>query len=133
MCDAKTANKDLAELVTDRRPLGIVYDIPRSSVDKEGNLLVSYHSIESVKNKFIFSGKYHGVSQFILPADKIFKVLIFANSPPDYSMMSSDRWQCYEICKYPQHPNGIWKFVIFSILLMSVFVVNVKIVCYVKI
>jgi len=106
-CDSKTSNHDLASLVIAHKPVGMVYDIPRSNIDHLGNLMVSYKSIESLKNKFIFSGKYQGVSRYICPADMVFKVVILANSPPDQTAMSGDRWQIYEIQKYPSHTTGV--------------------------
>lgn len=61
----------------------IIYDIPRSCAD-----YVSYQSIEKIKDGKFFSGKYEsGMVRFNKP-----HILCFANQPPDYSKLSTDRW-----------------------------------------
>lgn len=65
-------------------PKIVIINIPRSQLD-----YVSYTGIEEIKDMFFFSGKYEG--GMICGANP--HVLIFANSPPDYDKMSSDRWE----------------------------------------
>lgn len=98
MCDSKTTNHDLAEMVTDRDPVGCVYNLPRESRNEEtGAIMVSWKSIESLKDNFLFSSKYHGCSILLKPPNVVFKICIFANFPPDLSKMSKDRWCVYQI------------------------------------
>lgn len=64
-------------------PRIIIINIPRSNLD-----YVSYTGIEEIKDMFFYSGKYEG--GMICGANP--HVLCFANSPPEYEKMSSDRW-----------------------------------------
>ena len=69
--------------------IGIVLiDIPRCAMSN-----VSYGAIESLKNGCIFSGKYEG-GQYLFASPHVF---VFANKPPDLSMMSRDRWNIVEV------------------------------------
>ncbi len=61
----------------------VIIDIARSQYSN-----ISYGAIEEIKNGFFFNGKYEScMVQFNPP-----HVIVFANSEPDYSMMSMDRW-----------------------------------------
>ncbi len=61
----------------------VIIDIPRSSFSN-----ISYKCIEEIKNGFFFSSKYESDSYiFNIP-----HVVVFANSRPDTSMLSMDRW-----------------------------------------
>lgn len=64
-------------------PSVVLINIPRVSAD-----FVSFEGIESIKDMFFFSGKYEGG----MVCGKPPHVYIFANSEPDLSKMSSDRW-----------------------------------------
>lgn len=56
---------------------------------------ISYHSLEAVKNGFVFSPKYGSKSySFNCP-----HVWVFSNELPDCSKMSADRWKLYTIDK----------------------------------
>lgn len=114
LCDAKTSNHDLASLIDAQMPVGMVYDIPRSNVDPDGQLLISYNSLESIKNKFVFTGKYQGKSDFIASFDDVMRVLVLSNYPPDYKKLSKDRWQVYQIMVYNQHPQGVLEHVLYT-------------------
>ncbi len=61
----------------------IVFDIPRSSYGR-----LSYQALETIKNGLFFSSKYEsGMVCINIP-----HVIVFANAPPDKSMLSDDRW-----------------------------------------
>ncbi len=61
----------------------VILDIPRSSFNN-----ISYKCIEEIKNGFFFSSKYESDSYvFNIP-----HLIVFANSKPDLSMLSEDRW-----------------------------------------
>jgi len=62
----------------------IIYDIPRTNID-----YVSYESLESIKNGLFFSGKYESGQVVMNPPH----IICFANSEPDLSKMSADRWK----------------------------------------
>ena len=67
----------------DKCPPIIIYDIPRSTAG-----YVSYQSIEKLKDGKFFSGKYEsGMVRYNKP-----HIICFANSKPDLTMMSQDRW-----------------------------------------
>lgn len=62
----------------------IIYDIPRTNID-----FVSYEALESIKNGLFFSGKYESGQVVMNPPH----IICFANSEPDTSKMSADRWK----------------------------------------
>ncbi len=70
------------------KPEIIIIDIPRSY-----QKFISYSTIEEIKNGMFFSGKYEG-QMVIFNTPHIF---CFANSEPDYEMMSEDRWRISNI------------------------------------
>lgn len=61
----------------------VLFDFPRSQQD-----FINYAAIEKVKDGLIFSGKYDS-TQLVFNTPH---VIVFANLPPDYSKLSSDRW-----------------------------------------
>lgn len=61
----------------------VLINVPRTSVN-----FVSFTGIEEIKDMFFFSGKYEGG----MVCGKSPHVFIFANSEPDTSKMSADRW-----------------------------------------
>lgn len=66
----------------------VVWDMPRS-VEQS----ISYHAIEQIKNGLVYSTKYESCTIcFNEP-----HVIIFANTPPDLSKLSRDRWVVHEI------------------------------------
>lgn len=75
-----------------------ILDIPRSS----GNS-VSYNAIESIKSGIIVNTKYETGQCLILPVN----IMIFANSPPDLSQLSMDRWNIYKIQDNKLNPISI--------------------------
>jgi len=61
----------------------IIFDLPRNNGNK-----ISYSAIESIKNGMVCNTKYETGS-------KIFNaphIVVFANSPPEYELLSQDRW-----------------------------------------
>lgn len=68
-------------------PKIVLINIPRSVEH------VSWNGIESIKDMFFHSGKYEG--GMVCGANP--HVVIFANTEPDYSVLSEDRWSVYEI------------------------------------
>lgn len=76
----------LAQWISDknRHPDIVVYPIPRCfSLE-----YISYEGLENIKDMFFYSGKYEG-GQVCGPPPHLF---VFANTGPDESKMSSDRW-----------------------------------------
>lgn len=69
-------------------PKIIIYDIPRSNLQ-----YVSWACLENLKNGLILSPKYESVSLLINPPH----ILCFANEPPDFSKLSTDRWRVSQI------------------------------------
>lgn len=68
----------------------IIFDLPRNNGNK-----ISYSAIESIKNGMICNTKYETGS-------KIFNaphIVVFANSPPEYELLSQDRWSVFCIDK----------------------------------
>ncbi len=61
----------------------VIIDVPRSSFNN-----ISYSAIECIKNGFISSGKYEG-GQYTFKSPHIY---VFANTEPDRSKFSEDRW-----------------------------------------
>lgn len=67
---------------------GSVFDVTRDCSDK-----FSYNTLESVKNGYLFSGKYLGVYKEFDPHP----VAVFANVPPAQEKLSADRWDIYNV------------------------------------
>jgi len=64
----------------------IIFDLPRNNGNK-----ISYSAIESIKNGMVCNTKYETGS-------KIFNaphIVVFANSPPEYELLSQDRWSVF--------------------------------------
>lgn len=72
------------------KPNIILIDLPRSFGSD-----INYGTIEEVKNGCFFSGKYES-NMIVMDYPH---VIIFANEPPDLSMLSSDRWKVTELKK----------------------------------
>lgn len=72
----KTSTEDFPEI--------ILVDIPRSSID-----YISWSAIEKIKDGLFYSGKYEGGMVVMNPPH----VICFANTAPDESRLSADRWQ----------------------------------------
>ncbi len=66
----------------------VIIDVPRASFNN-----ISYSAIECIKNGFISSGKYEG-GQYTFKSPHIY---VFANSRPDNSKFSEDRWNIVDI------------------------------------
>ncbi len=66
----------------------VIIDVPRASFSN-----ISYSAIECIKNGFICSGKYEG-GQYTFKSPHVY---IFANTPPDKSKFSKDRWNIKRI------------------------------------
>lgn len=84
------AHYAIAKMVNEQKknPTTIVFDIPRSQGNK-----ISYTAIENVKNGLFFSSKYESQQVVFNPPH----VIIFANSEPDKSKLSSDRWKILNV------------------------------------
>lgn len=74
-------------------PWCVTYPIPRCF----GKNYVSYEGLENIKDMFFYSGKYEG-GQVNGPPPHLF---VFANGPPDMSMLSKDRWNV--VCIDPDY------------------------------
>ncbi len=70
----------------------VIIDVPRSSFNN-----ISYSAIECIKNGFISSGKYEG-GQYNFKSPHIY---VFANSMPDETKFSKDRWNIIDISQDP--------------------------------
>ncbi len=66
----------------------VIIDIPRASFSN-----ISYSAIECIKNGFISSGKYEG-GQYTFKSPHIY---VFANSRPERSKFSKDRWNIIKL------------------------------------
>lgn len=69
-------------------PKIILINVPRSNIE-----YISFTGLEEIKDMFFFSGKYEGG----MVCGKCPHVYIFANSEPDRSQMSADRWNVRQI------------------------------------
>ncbi len=69
-------------------PPVVVFDIPRTSLQ-----YLSYTGLEEVKNAAFASTKYE-VATVVTP---YFHVIVFANSPPTWSALSTDRWRVSQL------------------------------------
>lgn len=76
----------LAEWIKDKGkfPDVVVYPIPRCFNQE----YLSYEGLENIKDMFFYSGKYEG-GQVCGPSPHLY---VFANTLPDTSKMSADRW-----------------------------------------
>jgi len=66
----------------------VVFDYSRSQQEH-----INYGVLEDIKNGRIFSGKYQSTTKLYRRPHTI----VFANFLPDWSKMSMDRWDCYEV------------------------------------
>ncbi len=69
-------------------PKIVLINVPRSNID-----YLSFCGLEEIKDMFFFSGKYEG-GMVCGPSPHVY---VFANSEPDYSKMSEDRWNVRQI------------------------------------
>lgn len=70
-------------------PALVLINIPRSfNVD-----YISYEGMENVKDMYFYSGKYEG--GMVCGCSP--HLIIFANEKPDFSKLSSDRWEVHQI------------------------------------
>ncbi len=67
---------------------GCVFDLCRSNGNK-----IDYGAIEGIKNGMIMSTKYESCMTLFNPPH----VVVFANCPPDLTMLSADRWRVHHI------------------------------------
>lgn len=84
---ANQVNKWL-EAHPDSFPSIVIIDLARTSL---GN--VNYNAIEKLKNGLIYSGKYEGG---VCVLDDL-HVVVFANSAPNHTQLSMDRWKVNHI------------------------------------
>lgn len=75
-----------------------VFPIPRS----HNSEYISYEAIENVKDACFYSGKYEGGTV----ADACPHLIVFANSAPDETKMSDDRWHVVNIDVAPSNNAG---------------------------
>lgn len=61
----------------------VIIDVPRSEFSH-----INYAAIEQLKNGFLYCGKYEGGKVYGLSPH----VIVFANSPPNFSQLSEDRF-----------------------------------------
>jgi len=70
-------------LDNEKLPELIICDIPRTAID-----YINYGALEQLKNGMLYSGKYEG-GRCIFPPPL---VICFANTPPNLTALSTDRW-----------------------------------------
>jgi hypothetical protein len=90
---SKTSMGEIGHIISRDVSGGIVFDLPRDCHDKDDNILVSYRTLEDLKDGLISTTKYAGFSGVIGSQ----KLLVFANYPPDRSKLSADRWVVRQI------------------------------------
>ena len=66
----------------------VLINVPRCNID-----YLSYNGVEEIKDMFFYSGKYEGG----MVCGHSPHVYIFANSEPDFTVMSKDRWRVAKI------------------------------------
>lgn len=66
-----------------------IYDVPRCIGE-----WIDYGALEAVKNACVISGKYEGAEWI---SDINPHVIVFANQEPDYTKMSTDRWEVIDL------------------------------------
>lgn len=72
-----------------KSPKLVILDIPRHNIE-----YINYGCLEQIKNGLIYSGKYEGgICAFKPP-----HLIVFANTQPEFSKFSSDRWNYRELC-----------------------------------
>lgn len=97
------SKKDIAFALTVRDcfPKTVIFDIPRSNDE----ILLSWQTIEQLKNGLIFSTKYESKALRFNPPH----VVVFSNKPPKTSKLSEDRWIIFTIENdklSPYNPNN---------------------------
>lgn len=80
--DGVMKSRDICQLI-DEAPAGFVFDVCRANAPA-----FDYNVLESVKNGIIMSGKYSGDCVRFKPCP----VLVLANTAPEISALSLDRW-----------------------------------------
>jgi len=73
--------------LNNRFPKIVIITIPKD------HSKIKYDGIETIKDMFFYSGKFHGG----MINGRSPHVIVFANEPPDTSKMMMDRWQIIEI------------------------------------
>lgn len=106
ICSGKAA--DIKHMIVKQHELSgrypdiVIFDIPRSNLQ-----YVSYTGIEEIKNGCFASSKYEG-GMVLMNSPH---VVCFANEPPQYAMLSEDRWIVTELtfgdCVRPSEPDAL--------------------------
>lgn len=92
ICSGKAS--DMKYMITkyharkDEYPKLIIFDVPRCNLN-----YISFNGMEEIKNGCFASTKYE--SEMVLMNCP--HVIVFANEPPDLSLMSQDRWRILEL------------------------------------
>lgn len=82
---------DVLYAVAEHRSHIYIYDMPRHHAGKR--YVAPYDCLEEVKDMGFLCGKYESKPVLRNPPH----VIVFANTPPDWSEMSTDRWRVREI------------------------------------
>ncbi len=88
-CDILHSIVGYMEREKGKEPEIILIDVPRKLIR-----FVSYHTIESIKDRLFQSGKYESKDVLL---EKHPHVFCFANYPPEMEALSLDRWHIVEI------------------------------------
>jgi hypothetical protein len=71
-----------------------VIDMPRAL--KKDHLYSFYAGLEELKNGFCYDKRYSGKCRYMDRPN----VVVFTNKPPEWDMLSEDRWDVYEIQQF---------------------------------
>lgn len=87
LIDGTMSARDLVHMMPDQIH-GFAIDLSRNDIDK-----FDYSLLESLKNEYLMSGKYHGMMKRF----KVGPVVVFANSTPKFEKLSLDRWDVVQL------------------------------------
>lgn len=82
----------IAHMIHRNEVPGVIFDLPRSNSDNDKSI-ISYSTLEQLKDGVLFSDRYEGISVSI----PVPKVIVFSNFPPDKDKLSVDRWCVFKI------------------------------------
>ena len=75
-------------ILLDKDANGVCFDVTRSAAEQ-----FSYHTLESLKNGHLITGKFHGRTVTF----RNMRIVVFANEFPSLTALSRDRWRVEEL------------------------------------
>lgn len=88
----------------------VIFDLARTN--EIGTHAPCVSLAENILDNNVINYKYNTEAVEFL---KVPKVIFFANSEPDYSLLSMDRWKVIEIPSYPSKERTIQEMISFNI------------------